>query len=63
MKKIDELRRKIDEIDEKLIELLNKRTELVKEVIEIKEKEKKSVFDPSREKKIIERLINKNKGI
>jgi chorismate mutase/prephenate dehydratase len=63
MKKIDELRRKIDEIDEKLIELLNKRTELVKEVIEIKEKEKKSVFDPSREKKIIERLINKNNGI
>jgi len=63
MKKIDELRRKIDEIDEKLIELLNKRAEIVKEVIEIKEKEKKSVFDPSREKKIIERLINKNKGM
>jgi chorismate mutase/prephenate dehydratase len=63
MKKIDELRRKIDEIDEKLIELLNKRAEIVKEVIEIKEKEKKSVFDPSREKKIIERLINKNKGL
>ncbi len=63
MKKIDELRKKIDEIDEKLIELLNKRAELVKEVIEIKEKKKKSIFDPSREKKIIERLINKNKGI
>jgi chorismate mutase/prephenate dehydratase len=63
MKKIDELRRKIDEIDEKLIELLNKRAEIVKEVIEIKEKEKKSIFDPSREKKIVERLINKNKGI
>jgi len=63
MKKIDELRRKIDEIDEKLIELLNKRAEIVKEVIEIKEKEKKSIFDPSREKKIVERLINKNKGL
>jgi chorismate mutase/prephenate dehydratase len=63
MKKIDELRRKIDEIDEKLIELLNKRAEIVKEVIEIKEKEKKSIFDPSREKKILERLINKNKGL
>jgi len=63
MKKIDELRKKIDEIDEKLIELLNKRAELVKEVIEIKEKKKKSIFDPSREKKIIEGLINKNKGI
>jgi chorismate mutase/prephenate dehydratase len=63
MKKIDELRRKIDEIDEKLIELLNKRAEIVKEVIEIKEKEKKSIFDPSREKKIVERLINKNKGM
>jgi chorismate mutase/prephenate dehydratase len=63
MKRIDDLRRKIDEIDERLVELLNERAKLVKEVIEIKEKTKKPIFDPSREKKIIERLINKNKGI
>lgn len=61
--KIDELREKIDQIDEKLIKLLNERAELVKQIAELKEKEKKSFFDPSREKKIIERLIRKNKGI
>lgn len=63
MKKIEDIRKKIDEIDEKIIEFLNERAELVKEVFEIKEKEKKSFFDPSREKKIIERLVSKSKGI
>ncbi len=63
MKKLEEIRKEIDDIDEKLIELLNKRAELVKEIFEIKEKEKKLFFDPSREKKIIERLIKKSEGI
>ncbi|MCX7916952.1 MAG: chorismate mutase, partial [bacterium] len=63
MKKIDEIRKKIDEIDENLLKLLNERAELVKEIYEIKKIRNKPLFDPSREKKIMERLINKNRGM
>ncbi|MCM8772835.1 MAG: prephenate dehydratase [Candidatus Omnitrophica bacterium] len=62
-KKIEEIRKKIDKIDENLVKLLNERGELVKEIFEIKKEEKKPFFDPSREKRIIERLIRKNVGI
>lgn len=63
MEQLKKIRERIDEIDQKLIEILNKRAELVKEIYEIKKITKKPLFDPSREKKIIEKLVKENKGI
>ncbi|MCD6408486.1 prephenate dehydratase, partial [bacterium] len=44
------------------LNLLNLRAQKVKEIAELKKEKKKPFFDPSREKKIIEKLIKKNKG-
>ncbi|MFN4227885.1 MAG: prephenate dehydratase [Candidatus Ratteibacteria bacterium] len=63
MEKIEDIRKKIDEIDEQILKLLNLRAEEVKKVFEIKSKKKKPLFDPSRERRIIEKLIEKNKGL
>ncbi|MCM8810444.1 MAG: prephenate dehydratase [Candidatus Omnitrophica bacterium] len=63
MEKIEDIRKKIDEIDEEILKLLNLRAEQVKKIFEIKSKKNKPLFDPSRERKIIEKLIEKNKGV
>lgn len=62
MDKLKETRDEIDKIDEQILKLLNQRVELVKKIFEIKKEKKKPLFDPSREKRIIEKLIEKNKG-
>ncbi len=62
MDRLKKLREEIDKIDLKLLDLLNLRAELVKEVVKEKEKRNMNIFDPSREKKIIERLKKNNKG-
>lgn len=62
MKGIDDARKKIDEIDGKILELLNERANIVKEITDIKKKKNLPPFDPSRERKIIEELIQKNRG-
>jgi len=62
MKKLDEIRRKIDEIDRNILDLLNLRAEIVKGIEELKRKEKLPIFDPSRERRIIEELSRRNKG-
>ncbi|MCM8785876.1 MAG: prephenate dehydratase [Candidatus Omnitrophica bacterium] len=63
MEKIENIRKKIDEIDEEILKLLNLRAKQVKKIFEIKSKKNKPLFDPSRENRIIEKLIEKNKGI
>jgi chorismate mutase / prephenate dehydratase len=62
MKSLDEIRKKIDEIDKTMLELLNLRAQKVKEIAEVKNVKRLPSFDPSREKKIIDDLVRKNKG-
>ena len=61
MSEIEKFRKQIDEIDEELIELLNKRGDLAKKIGELKNKENIEVFQPKREKIIIERMKSLSK--
>jgi chorismate mutase/prephenate dehydratase len=54
------LREEIDQLDDKLVELLNKRGNIVIQIGELKEKLKLKVFQPEREKEVIERLSKKS---
>ena len=63
MNSIDDLRIKIDNIDDEILTLLNKRMEFVKEIGEIKQSTQSAIYRPERERAIISRLKNKNKGL
>lgn len=56
------LRRKIDNVDVDILKLLNKRAGLILSVAKIKRKGKMSVYAPSREKEVYEKLEALNKG-
>jgi len=56
------LRSRIDELDSELLKLLNERAKYVIEIGKIKQKEKKDVLVPLREKELLDRLLNVNKG-
>lgn len=53
---IKDIRQKIDSIDDKLIELFEERMKSAAEVAEYKKENGKAVFDPARERDIINRL-------
>lgn len=59
MNEIEKVRKEIDIIDAQILKLLETRAEIVKKITEIKNKNRKPIFDPSREKKIIEKLTAK----
>ena len=59
---IDDWRRKIDVIDEKLVELLNDRFRCASEIGKIKHEMKKRIHDPEREREVIRRICEHNKG-
>ncbi|HEX67904.1 MAG TPA: chorismate mutase, partial [bacterium] len=59
---LEKLRNQIDEIDEKILSLLNKRAELVIKVGEIKKVSNLPISDPARERKILKKILEKNKG-
>ena len=56
------LRSRIDEIDSELLKSLNERAKCVSKIGKIKQKEKKEVLVPLREKKLLDRLCTVNKG-
>jgi len=56
------LRQKIDKIDNKILRLLNQRTRAAREIAKLKAKTKQEFYAPHREKKIVDRLLKKNKG-
>ena len=55
-------RKEIDLIDQKLLTLLNQRLRHALEMGKIKKEAGKKVYDPKREKEVLERLKLKNKG-
>jgi len=60
--KLKKKRKEIDLIDQKLLTLLNQRLRIVLEMGKIKKEMGKKVYDPKREKELLERLELKNKG-
>ncbi|MCD4744589.1 MAG: prephenate dehydratase [Desulfobacteraceae bacterium] len=60
--RLNELRSSIDKIDSEILNLINNRLVLGKEIGEIKQKNKTKVLDSSREKQVIEKILNNNKG-
>ena len=61
-KSLEKLRLRIDELDSELLKLLNERAKCVIEIGKIKQKEKKDVLVPLREKELLDRLLIVNKG-
>jgi chorismate mutase/prephenate dehydratase len=61
--KLKEKRKKIDLIDRKLLTLLNQRLHIALETGEIKKKRGEKIYDPGREKEVLEKLKLKNKGL
>ena len=59
---LDKLRSRIDELDCELLKLLNERAKCVIKIGKIKQKEKKDVLVPLREKELLDRLSKVNKG-
>ncbi|MGB9787453.1 MAG: prephenate dehydratase [Dictyoglomus turgidum] len=62
MRELEELRREIDELDRKLLEIINKRAQIVLQIRNWKIKNNYPIFDPSREKELLERLVKENQG-
>ena len=59
---LEKLRSRIDELDTELLKLLNERAKCVIKIGKIKQKEKKDVLVPMREKELLGRLRTVNKG-
>ena len=59
---MEKLRSQIDELDNTLLKLLNKRAKYVIKIGKIKQKEKRDVLVPLREKELLDRLRKANKG-
>ena len=59
-KELKQFRKDIDNIDDKLINLLNKRAEIVIKISQIKKLLNLDIFQPQREKEIIQRITDKS---
>ena len=55
-------RKKIDLIDRKLLSLLNQRLRIALEIGKIKKQMGTKIYDPKREKEVLERLSPTNRG-
>jgi chorismate mutase len=53
---LDELRRQIDQVDSSLLELIHERVRLVLQVGAYKARHGLAVYDPERERRLLERL-------
>ena len=59
---IEDWRAKIDALDRRLVELLGERAEYVIAIGKIKNANSMEVFDPERERQIIHKVLQENKG-
>jgi len=59
---IEEIRQEIDRLDSELLDIFNRRASLALKIGEIKKELALPVYDPSREKKIFERMKQDNHG-
>ena len=61
--KVKQKRKKINLLDQKLLSLLNHRLGIALEIGKIKKEMGKKIYDPVREKEVLERMKRKNKGL
>ncbi len=59
---IEDWRRKIDEIDRNLVQLLNERSRCVVEIGKIKHVSGESLYQPDREKQVLDAAVRANPG-
>jgi len=59
---VEDWRRKIDEIDRRLVELLNERSSCVVEIGRIKQKSGEALYQPDREKQVLDGVAHANPG-
>ena len=59
---VDALRKKIDQVDKKIVELLSERAAVAQEIGRQKSLGKEEVYVPSREKRILQRIAELNRG-
>ena len=62
LQKLKRKRIKIDFLDRKLLTILNQRLRIALEIRKIKKEMGKKIYDPEREKEVLERLKRKNEG-
>lgn len=60
--RLKQLRDEIDSIDSEIVGLINKRLRVGRKIGKIKRESKSNVFDPSREKKVMEKITRMNDG-
>jgi chorismate mutase-like protein len=61
-KSVEDWRSKIDEIDRRLVELLNERSRCVVEIGRIKQTTGEALYQPDREKQVLDGVVNANPG-
>lgn len=59
---IEDWRKKIDEMDLKIVELINQRAAAAREIGKLKNNTNLPIYEPDREKKILEAVKKANKG-
>lgn len=59
---IDDIRQEIDRIDDELLQIFNRRAGLALKIGEIKKELNLPIYDPSREKRIFEKMKANNPG-
>ena len=59
---IEDWRKKIDELDLKLVELINQRAEAAREIGKLKNNTNLPIYEPEREKRILENVKKANRG-
>jgi chorismate mutase-like protein len=59
---IADWRKKIDEVDRKLVELINQRAAAAREIGKLKNNTNLPIYEPEREKRIIENVKAANRG-
>jgi len=59
---IEDWRKRIDEMDLKLVELINQRAAAAREIGKLKNNTNLPIYEPEREKKILEAVKKANKG-
>jgi chorismate mutase len=61
-KTLEDWRRKIDDIDRRLVQLLNERSRCVVEIGHIKQLSGDALYQPDREKQVLEGVVQANPG-
>ena len=59
---LENLRQRVEEINDEILGLLSERGDLAKKIGEEKSKQGTQVYDPQREKEMLNKLIDANKG-